>query len=175
MINAVKKVQHWTELYLSFYEAAEAFEIRKPEDFLKFLDQFEFESFAGRSNQCRISNYKNESGQRWPDFFAGWRNRLTKARGDFWDNKNKISVLQTALNGLLITTIAGNHLYQVVILITLLKQWIKILSNLKCSRQEQEAIKPNRINSLEAYYWSLFISSVSLATKSIATTIVNTP
>ena len=53
---------------------------------------------------------KMKDNQRWPDFLAAWCNKLTEARGDFWDDRNKISMVQAALSDQLIRTMAGNHL-----------------------------------------------------------------
>ncbi|KAI0991862.1 hypothetical protein K3495_g16325 [Podosphaera aphanis] len=53
---------------------------------------------------------KMKENQRWSDFFASWSNKLTEARGDFWPDENKISMLQSALNRKLTTALAGNHM-----------------------------------------------------------------
>ena len=48
--------------------------------------------------------------QRWPDFYANWSNKLTEARGDLWDDANKISMIKNSLNDMPIKILAGNHL-----------------------------------------------------------------
>ncbi|KAI0991623.1 hypothetical protein K3495_g16564, partial [Podosphaera aphanis] len=49
-------------------------------------------------------------GKRWADFFASWSNKLTEARGDFWADENKISMLENAISKRLTQALAGNHL-----------------------------------------------------------------
>ncbi|KAI0991363.1 hypothetical protein K3495_g16824 [Podosphaera aphanis] len=49
-------------------------------------------------------------GKRWADFFASWSNKLTEARGDFWADENKISMLDNAISKRLTQALAGNHL-----------------------------------------------------------------
>ena len=93
-----------------FYEAGRVNGTRKPEDFLEFLDRINLDPMrAARANNellaMRIKDY-----QRWPEFYASWSNKLTEARGDFWDDTNKISMLQNSLTDNLKRTLAGNHL-----------------------------------------------------------------
>ncbi|KAI0991765.1 hypothetical protein K3495_g16422, partial [Podosphaera aphanis] len=48
--------------------------------------------------------------ERWADFLATWSNKLTEARGDFWPDENKISMLQNAMSKKLTRAMIGNHL-----------------------------------------------------------------
>lgn len=93
-----------------FYEAGGVHGTRKPEDFIEFLDRLNLDPLRVARANAELHKMKMRVGQRWPDFLASWCNKLTEARGDFWDDRNKISMLQAALSDQLITTMAGNHL-----------------------------------------------------------------
>lgn len=93
-----------------FYEAGGINGTRKPEDFIEFLDRLNLDPLRVARANTELHAMKMREGQRWPDFFAAWCNKLTEARGDFWDDRNKTSMLQAALSDELIKTMAGNHL-----------------------------------------------------------------
>lgn len=92
----------------SFYEAGGIRGTRKPEDFIEFLDKLYLDPLRVVRANRELQAMKMRDGQRWPEFFAEWSNKLTEARGDFWDDANKISMLWNALNGDLILALAGN-------------------------------------------------------------------
>ena len=81
---------------------------RKPEDFTEFLDKSYLDSLRAVRAGRELHAMKMSEGQRWPEFFAAWTNKLTEARGDLWDETNKISMLWNALNKDLILALAGN-------------------------------------------------------------------
>ncbi|KAI0991675.1 hypothetical protein K3495_g16512, partial [Podosphaera aphanis] len=91
-----------------FYEVGGVMGTRKPEDFIEFLDKLYLDPLRGVRANRELQRMKMGEGQRWPEFFAAWSNKLTEARGDFWDDANKISMLWNALNGDLIRALAGN-------------------------------------------------------------------
>lgn len=93
-----------------FYEAGGVHGTRKPEDFLEFLDRLNLDPLRTARANTELHAMKMKDNQRWPDFLAAWCNKLTEAQGDFWDDRNKISMLQAALSDQLIRTMAGNHL-----------------------------------------------------------------
>lgn len=94
----------------SFYENGGVNSTRDPEDFIEFLDRLYMDSTRVSRANTELHSMKMKENQRWPDFYASWSNKLTEARGDFWPDDNKISMLQSALNKKLVTALAGNHL-----------------------------------------------------------------
>ncbi|KAI1004417.1 hypothetical protein K3495_g3795 [Podosphaera aphanis] len=85
----------------------------RPEEFLEFLE------FLNRANNdpTRVKRAANElhdlkmrEKQRWTSFYPVWANKLTEAQGDTWPDKNKITIVQRALNGMLLQALSGNHL-----------------------------------------------------------------
>ena len=92
----------------SFYEVGGVHGTRKSEEIIEFLDKLYLDPSkavrAGRELQAMMIS----EGQRWPDFFAAWTNKLTEAQGDLWEDNNKISMLWNALNKDLILALAGN-------------------------------------------------------------------
>lgn len=93
-----------------FYERGGVDGTRKPEDFIEFLDKLNLDPTRVARANDELHALRMGERQRWPDFYAAWSNKLTEARGDSWDDANKISMLRNALNDRLITTLAGNHL-----------------------------------------------------------------
>ena len=93
-----------------FYERGGVNGTRKPEDFIEFLDRLNLDPLRIARANDELHSLRMGERQRWPDFYATWSNKLTEARGDFWDDANKISMLRNFLNDRLITTLAGNHL-----------------------------------------------------------------
>merc|ERR1712110_907120 len=94
----------------SFYEAGGVHGTRKPEDFIEFLDRLNLDPMRVDRANAELHKMKMRAGQRWPGFLASWCNKLTEARGDFWDDRNKISMLQAALSDQLTIIMVGNHL-----------------------------------------------------------------
>lgn len=80
------------------------------EDFIEFLDRLNLDSTRVSRANDQLHGMRMKDNQRWPDFFALWSNKLTKARGDFWPDENKTSMLRSSLSKNLSKTLAGNHL-----------------------------------------------------------------
>lgn len=93
-----------------FYENGGVHNARDPEDFIEFLDRLYMDSTRVSRANTELHSMKMKDSQRWSDFYASWSNKLTEARGDFWPDDNKISMLQNAINKRLTTALAGNHL-----------------------------------------------------------------
>ena len=93
-----------------FYEAGGVHGTRDPEDFIEFLDRLNLDSTRVSRANDELHTMRMKEAQRWPEFFSSWTNKLTEARGDFWPDENKISMLRSSLNKKLSRTIAGNHL-----------------------------------------------------------------
>ena len=93
-----------------FYEAGGVHETRDPEDFIEFLDRLYLDSTRISRANTELHSMKMKEHQRWSDYFAAWSNKLTEARGDFWPDDNKISMLQNGLNKKLTMALAGNHM-----------------------------------------------------------------
>lgn len=64
---------------------------------------------VSRAN-TELHSMKMKDYQRRSDFYASWSNKLTEARGDFWPDDNKMSLLQSAINKRLAVALAGNRL-----------------------------------------------------------------
>ena len=94
----------------SFYEAGGVRNTRDPEDFIEFLDRLFLDSTRISRAKTELQSMKMEDKQHWSDFLASWSNKLTEARGDFWPDDNKISLLQNALNKKLTMALASNHM-----------------------------------------------------------------
>ena len=93
-----------------FYENGGVHQTRDPEDFIEFLDRIYLDSTRVSRANAELHLMKMKENQRWSDFLASWSNKLTEARGDFWPDDNKISMLQSALNKKLTIALAGNHM-----------------------------------------------------------------
>lgn len=93
-----------------FYEAGGVHGTRDPEDFIEFLDRLNLDSTRVSRANDELHAMRMKENQRWPEFFASWSNKLTEARGDFWPDENKISMLRSSLSRKLSRTLAGNHL-----------------------------------------------------------------
>lgn len=93
-----------------FYENGGVHQTRDPEDFIEFLDRIYLDSTRVSRANTELHLMKMKENQRWSDFLASWSNKLTEARGDFWPDDNKISLLQSALNKKLTIALAGNHM-----------------------------------------------------------------
>lgn len=93
-----------------FYEAGGVHGTRDPEDFIEFLDRLNLDSTRVSRANDELHAMRMKETQRWPEFFASWSNKLTEARGDFWPDENKISMLRSSLSKKLSRTLAGNHL-----------------------------------------------------------------
>lgn len=92
-----------------FYERGGVQGTRKPEDFIEFLDRLNLDPMRVARANDELHNLRIGERQKWPDFYATWSNKLTVARGDVWDDSNKISMLRNSLNDRLIAILAGNH------------------------------------------------------------------
>ena len=93
-----------------FYEAGGVHMTRDPEDFIEFLDRIYLDSTRVSRANTELHSMRMKEYQRWSDFYAEWSNKLTEARGDFWPDDNKISMLQNGLNKKLTIALAGNHM-----------------------------------------------------------------
>ncbi|KAI0992151.1 hypothetical protein K3495_g16035 [Podosphaera aphanis] len=93
-----------------FYEAGGINKTRDPEDFIEFLDRLYLDSTRVSQANLDLHSMKMKETERWADFLAAWSNKLTEARGDFWPDENKISMLQNAMNKKLTRALIGNHL-----------------------------------------------------------------
>lgn len=93
-----------------FFEVGGISGTRDPEDFLEFLDRIYLDTTRVSQANIELHNLKMREGERWADFFASWSNKLTEARGDFWADENKISMLENGMNRRLTQALAGNHL-----------------------------------------------------------------
>lgn len=93
-----------------FYETGGVNGTRDPADFIEFLDRWNLDPMRVTRANAELHVMRMGENQRWPEFFANWSNKLTEARGDFWDDANKISMIRNSLNDKLIRTLAGNHL-----------------------------------------------------------------
>ncbi|KAI0998624.1 hypothetical protein K3495_g9573 [Podosphaera aphanis] len=93
-----------------FYEAGGVNRTRDPEDFIEFLDRIYFD--ATRVSQANLDFHamKMRENESWADFFATWSKKLTEARGDFWPDENKMSMLQDTVSQKLTRALLGNHL-----------------------------------------------------------------
>lgn len=80
-----------------FYEAGRVHGTRKPEDFILFLDRINLYATRVSRENDELHTIKKKNNQQWPEFFAAWSNKLTEARGDFWPDGNKISMLRSSL------------------------------------------------------------------------------
>lgn len=94
----------------SFYESGGVGGTRKSEDCTEFLDRINLHMMWVARTNDKLHTARMKGGQCWPDFLASWSKKLTKARGDFWDNPNKISMPRNSLIDNLKRTLAGNHL-----------------------------------------------------------------
>ena len=92
-----------------FYETGGAGGTRDSADFIKFLDRWNLDPMRVARAIEDLHNLRMRENQSWPDFFATWSNKLNEARGDFWDDANKISMIRTCLSDKLIRKLAGNH------------------------------------------------------------------
>ena len=79
-----------------FYEAGGVEDTRDPEDFIEFLDRLYLDATRVSQANVELHAMKMRENERWAEFFASWSNKLTEARGDFWPDQNKISMLQNA-------------------------------------------------------------------------------
>ncbi|KAI0991045.1 hypothetical protein K3495_g17142, partial [Podosphaera aphanis] len=77
-----------------FFEAGGVNQTRDPADFLEFLDRVYLDTTRVSQANIELHNLKMKENERWADFFASWSNKLTEARGDFWADENKISMLE---------------------------------------------------------------------------------
>lgn len=93
-----------------FYESGGVHNTRDPEDFIEFLDRLFLDSTRVSRAKTELQSMKMEDNERWSDFYASWSNKLTEARGDFWPDDNKISLLQNTLNKKLTMALASNHM-----------------------------------------------------------------
>ena len=93
-----------------FYENGGVHGTRNPEDFIEFLDRINLDPTRVSRANDELHGMKMKDNQKWPDFIAAWSNKLTEARGDFWADENKISMLKSSINRKLAQTLAGNHL-----------------------------------------------------------------
>lgn len=91
-----------------FYETGGVCGTRNPEDFIEFLDRWNLDPMrVSRANdELHVMRMGEKEG--WSDFFASWSNKLTEARGDMWDDQNKISMLRNSLNNRLLRALVGN-------------------------------------------------------------------
>lgn len=94
-----------------FYERGGVGGTRKPEDFIKFLDKLNLDPMRVARVNEELHALRMGERQRCPDFYATWSKKWTEARGDSWDDANKISMLRNAHNGRLITILARNHFH----------------------------------------------------------------
>lgn len=93
-----------------FYEAGRINMTRNPEDFIEFLDRLYLDTTRVSQANLDLHSMKMKETERWADFLATWSKKLTEARGDFWPDENKISMLQNAMNKKLTRALIGNHL-----------------------------------------------------------------
>ncbi|KAI0991373.1 hypothetical protein K3495_g16814, partial [Podosphaera aphanis] len=93
-----------------FYEAGGINKTRDPEDFMEFLDKLFLDTTRVSQANIELHSLKMRENERWADFYASWSNKLTEARGDFWADANKISMLENALSRKLTQALSGNHL-----------------------------------------------------------------
>lgn len=93
-----------------FYEAGGVEDTRDPEDFIEFLDRLYLDATRVSQANLELHAMKMRENERWAEFFASWSNKLTEARGDFWPDQNKISMLQNAMSKKLTRALIGNHL-----------------------------------------------------------------
>lgn len=93
-----------------FFEVGGISGTRDPEDFLEFLDRIHLDTAHVSQVNIELHNLKMREGEHWADFFASWSNKLTEARGYFWADENKISMLENGMNRRLTLALAGNHL-----------------------------------------------------------------
>ncbi|KAI0997179.1 hypothetical protein K3495_g11006 [Podosphaera aphanis] len=97
---------------------------RNPEDFIEFLDRLHLDSTRVAQTNLDLHAMKMRENGRWNDLLAAWSNKLTEARGDFWPDENKISMLQSAINENLTKALILNHLLPD----DDLDEWIRIIS-----------------------------------------------
>ncbi|KAI0992884.1 hypothetical protein K3495_g15300 [Podosphaera aphanis] len=109
-----------------FFEAGGVNQTRDPADFLEFLDRIYLDSTRVSQANIDLHNLKMKENERWADFFASWSNKLTEARGDFWADENKISMLENAISKRLTQALAGNHLLPD----DDFSQWVQIVSKI---------------------------------------------
>ena len=81
-----------------------------PEDFIKFLDQGNWDPTKVARARGELNRMKMGNNQSWDSFFPSWANKLTESHGDNWPDETKITILRGALKQRLRTALAGNHL-----------------------------------------------------------------
>ncbi|KAI0994788.1 hypothetical protein K3495_g13394 [Podosphaera aphanis] len=118
-----------------FYEAGGVNRTRDPEDFIEFLDRIYFDATRVSQANLDLHAMKMRENENWADFFAAWSNKLTEARGDFWPDENKISMLQNSINKKLTRALVGNHLLPD----NDFREWISIVN--KVAQQVERAEK----------------------------------
>lgn len=135
-----------------FYEAGGVNGTRDPADFLEFLDRLNLDSTRVSRANKELHIMKMREGQRWPDFFAAWCNKVTEARGDFWPDENKISMLENALNDRLTQALAGNHL----IPDNDFNEWVRIVNKVaqkvEMADQRSRWTAGRRVNGATQFY-----------------------
>ncbi|KAI0993131.1 hypothetical protein K3495_g15053 [Podosphaera aphanis] len=109
-----------------FFEAGGVNQTRDPADFLEFLDHVYLDTTRVSQANIELQNLKMKENERLADFFASWSNKLTEARGDFWADENKISMLENATSKRLMQALAGNHLLPD----NDFGQWVQIVSKI---------------------------------------------
>lgn len=80
-----------------------------PEEFIRFLDQSNWDGTRIARARTELSNMKMGGRQKWNSFFSTWANKLTESQGDNWPDDTKITMLKSTLNPTLRLALANNY------------------------------------------------------------------
>ncbi|KAI0991732.1 hypothetical protein K3495_g16455, partial [Podosphaera aphanis] len=94
----------------AYFEAGGVGGLEKPEDFISFLDQSNWDSTRISRARKELNEMKMGNKQSWNSFLPLWTSKLTEARGDAWPDETKITLLEGTLNMTLQIALASNHL-----------------------------------------------------------------
>ena len=78
----------------AYYESGGKDGKENPEDFIRFLDQGNWDTTRIARARAELSNLKMGHGQKWNSFFSTWTNKLTESKGDIWPDETKITMLR---------------------------------------------------------------------------------
>lgn len=92
----------------AYYESGGKDGREDPEEFIRFLDQSNWDTTRVARARAELSAMKMGNKQKWNSFFSNWSNKLTESQGDIWPDDTKVTMLRGTLNYNLRLALANN-------------------------------------------------------------------